>query len=178
MKPPQRRAGWRVVIAVSVGLLALSCDPPPAPESAPPVVALSPAAHAVALQQALAQVPALWGADQREAAISVVGQAYAEQFTPIEPVLRAHDPAATLALEYAFGRLAGHLGRRGDAKALQAEVTALSDAVAAAVAALPPPPAAAPALDEQGNPIPVPTPINKSAEPLPVAAPAPKLPGR
>ena len=165
------------MIAVSVGLLALSCDPPPPSESAPPLAALSPAAHAVAVQQALAQVPALWAADQREAAVSVVGQAYAEQFTPIEPILRAHDPAGTLALEYAFGRLSGHLARRGDPKALQAEVTALSDAVAAAVAALPPPPAAAPALDEQGNPIPVAVPINKSAEPLPVAAPAPKLPG-
>jgi hypothetical protein len=163
-------------------LLGLGCRPEPASQSAAPAaIEVDATVHASQIRADLTQAQKLWAADQREEAREEALRSWSEHFAPIDDRLRAHDPDGTLALEYAYGRLVGHLSRRGEAGAIATEIRKLSDNIDKAVAALPlpapadgaeaglPPPGGPATGTPGGAPLP--------SGPRPVSMPAPPLPG-
>ncbi len=110
--------------------------PPIAPVSPDPVV------HAAEVKVGLERAQASWEAGrfaeaQREALV-----VYGVWFEPLEEPLRARDPAGTLELELAFGRLFAHLGKKKKKRGVDvaAEVAALTRAIDAGALTLPRPP--------------------------------------
>lgn len=75
---------------------------------------------------------------ERQAAADAIRAAYDGTFAELEPVLRAHDADATLALEYSFGRAAAHASARGE-RAVAADIDDLIAMLRAAIDGLPAP---------------------------------------
>ncbi|MCK6505069.1 hypothetical protein L6R53_17000 [Myxococcota bacterium] len=115
-------------------LLALACGPTEAPvvEPAPPLAQELARTLATDLMAARTR----YSEGDAEAASHAIRAAYDGPFAALEPILRAHDPQATLELEYAFGRAATHAARKGS-DAVPVELDALIADLRQAVAALP-----------------------------------------
>jgi len=113
-------------------LVIFACQPSasvPLPDPGPPA-----AERVEALSEELTVALALWRAARYPEAQQTVQGAYADHFEPLEPALSADDPAGTLALEYAFGRLVWQLRRGGNTSEVSDAVTALTASVTEAVA--------------------------------------------
>lgn len=95
-----------------------------------------PASCAAGVEAGLSEALSLWQVARYPEAQARVERAYREHFEPLEPALSAQDPAAALALEYAFGQLAWQLRRAGKEGEVQASVSSLSTSVAEAAARL------------------------------------------
>ncbi len=81
----------------------------------------------------------MWSDGDRAEAAAAVRRAYAQRFEPLEPELRAHDPVATMEIEYGFGLLARQLEGRSNpvqvAEALTAHLDRIDALAAATIAA-------------------------------------------
>jgi hypothetical protein len=136
-------------------LLALACGPAEVPpvEPAPPVAQELARGLATDLMAARTR----YSEGDAAAAAQAIRAAYDGPFAALEPILRAHDPQATLELEYAFGRAAAHAERKGS-DAVPVELDALIADLRQAVAALPvaegqaAPAEGAPGAEGAGNP--------------------------
>lgn len=135
--------------------LVLACGPGANPvEEAAPATTLDVADEVVG---ALMAARTRCADGEYTAAAETIRAAYAGPFAALEPALRAHDPQATLELEYSFGRVAARAARQGGGKAtgtggggggggkgggdaVAVEVDALILDLREAVAALPAPP--------------------------------------
>lgn len=115
-------------------LLALACRPEVVDEVEPAPPLAQELARTLATDLMAARTRHSEG--DAQAAADAIRAAYEGPFAALEPILRAHDPQATLELEYAFGRAAAHAERKG-AEGVPAELDALIADLRQAVAALP-----------------------------------------
>lgn len=144
--------------------ILFACSTPEPPAAAP----AGPVEQVALVRQGIGAAHRAWGAGDYDEARAAVMVTYATEFAPLEPALRAADPTRALRLEYRFGLLSQHLGRKGNPVTVATEVrefvAEVESAVAAAVPVDPTVPAVPPA-----PPTPVTTTIEVKA---PVANPA------
>jgi hypothetical protein len=76
-------------------------------------------------------------ADPPERGRRAIALCYRTYFEPLEPTLRAHNPRATLSLEYGFGKLAAELSSRSEPQELALGAAMLADRVESVLATLP-----------------------------------------
>lgn len=117
-------------------LLALACRPQTDIEALPAPIQAE--ALGVALSTELMNGRRAWTEGDRSGAAAIVRAAYRGPFSELEPALHAHDPQATLELEYAFGQLALRAEGKAD-PAVPAQFDALIARLKESLAALPRP---------------------------------------
>lgn len=145
-------------------LLACSTSEPPAAAPAEPT---DPVAS---VRQGVQAAHRAWSAGDYDEARAAVMETYATAFAPLEPSLRAADPARTLRLEYRFGLLSQHLGRKGNPVQVATEVREfVAEIESAAGAAVP---ARGTAVDPTAPAVPATpvTPVTTSIEVKPAVA--------
>lgn len=113
--------------------LFFACQAGPDAVATPPTVD----ATALAVRQGIQAAHRAWSGGQFDVARAAVMDTYRQSFEPLEPALRANNARETLELEYAFAQLSNHLGRKGSAVEVAAEVRDLVERIDKAVGALP-----------------------------------------
>lgn len=112
-------------------LALLACGAPDTPEGEQVV----PEASVAGVRQGVQAAHRAWSAGDLDEASALVMRTYQASFQPLEPALRATNPAETLALEYSFGVLSWKLSRKGNPVAVAAEVRDFVSRIEAAGAA-------------------------------------------
>lgn len=97
----------------------------------------APREQVQALRLSLNEAQRAWSEGRREEASERVRDAYADTFSPLEPLLRTVGAVETLELEYRFGALADQFERSNDALAVAETIQAITRGTDALVTALP-----------------------------------------